>query len=88
MGAWVEVAWATGGVLRGGKTRFEVMVGASWCSRKHFVALTLKEAGLTAVTVVGPVAKTLILSASRATVPRGGVRWIGQRQYEFLQRLN
>ena len=71
-----------------GKPVSQVSAGASWCSRKYFVVLTLKEAGLTAITVVGPVAKTLILSASRATVPRGGVRWIGQRQYEFLQRLN
>jgi hypothetical protein len=88
VGAWGEVARAAGGALRGGETRFEDSAGASWCSRKYFVVLTLKEAGLTAITVVGPVAKTLILSASRATVPRGGVRWIGQRQYEFLQRLN
>ena len=88
MGAWGEVARAADGVLGGGETRFEALVGMSWCSRKYIVVLTLKEAGLTAITVVGPVAKTLILSASRATVPRGGVRWIGQRQYEFLQRLN
>ena len=81
MGAWGEVARAAGSAFAGS-------AGASWCSRKYFVVLTLKEAGLTAITVVGPVAKTLILSASRATVPRGGVRWIGQRQYEFLQRLN
>ena len=72
-----------------GKPVAQVSAGASWCSRKYFaVVLTLKEAGLTAFTVVGPVAKTLILSASRVTVPRRGVRWIGQRQYEFLQRLN
>jgi hypothetical protein len=76
------VAFATG------KPVSPVSVGASWCSRKYFVVLTLKEAGLAAITVVGPVTKTLILSASRVTVPRGGVRWIGQRQYEFLQRLN
>jgi len=88
VGAWGGVARAAGDVRRGGGTRFEALVGTSWCSRKYFVVLTLKEAGLTAITVVGPVAKTLILSASRATVPRGGVRWIGQRQYEFLQRLN
>ena len=88
MGAWGEVARAADGVLCGGETRFEALVGMSWCSRKYIVVLTLKEAGLMAITVIGPVAKTLILSASRATVPRRGVRWIGQRQYEFLQRLN
>ena len=47
-----------------GKPVSQVSAGASWCSRKYFVVLTLKEAGLTAITVVGPVAKTLILSAS------------------------
>ena len=41
----------------------------------YFVVLTLKEAGLTAITVVGPVAKTLILSASGRTPARPWLSW-------------